>query len=59
MKQQKLVQIRLDKLSHNQCIELSVEEYLKKGWRIVSYQTCPEGEDYSRDVVVLLEKEDK
>lgn len=60
MKQQKLLQINLQwRMVPNECLELSVQDYLNKGWVIVSYQVCPKGgaSGYPGDIVVLLEKE--
>ena len=60
MKQQKLIQVRLDEdLEGNTCIELAIEKYLNAGWVIASYQVCPVGGEYSSNgnVVILLEKE--
>lgn len=56
MKQQKLVQVCLDGLHFNQCVELAIQKYLQDGWVIVSYQVCLRGDGYHGDVVILLEK---
>lgn len=62
MKQQKLVQIRLDELDFYECMELPLQKYLEEGWVISSYQVCPESAadnagPFPGNVVVLLEKE--
>lgn len=58
MKQQKLVYVNAycnDNDAYDQPVELPLQEYFDKGWRIVSYQ-FRDIEDNNPMVVVLLEK---